>query len=102
LPRVPDDETLLVALDFYLDSFHQSLVEAAVGSVEVRLGTEAWTVGAGEVVATWAPPAFECFRALGGRRDEAQIRALGWTGDVAAIVPVVSRYAVPERGLVEP
>jgi uncharacterized protein (TIGR03083 family) len=102
LPRVPEDETLLVALDYYVDSFHQSLVEAAVGSVQVRAGGEGWTLGAGDVVATWAAPAFECFRALGGRRDEAQIRALGWTGDVDHIVPLVSRYGVPERGLVEP
>ena len=36
LMRVPDDMTLLVALDFYLDSFHETLVTAGVGSVRVR------------------------------------------------------------------
>ena len=85
LPRPPDDETLLVALDFYLDSFDQDLREAGVGSVTVRPGDAEWTLGAGPVVATWTVDRYECFRSLGGRRGEAQIRAQGWTGDVDAI-----------------
>ncbi|MEQ1786526.1 MAG: maleylpyruvate isomerase family mycothiol-dependent enzyme [Acidimicrobiales bacterium] len=101
-PRIPDDVTLLVALDFYLDSFDGGLHDAEVGSVAVRTGDDEWVLGSGPVVATWKVDRFECFRSLGGRRDEAQIRAQPWTGDVDAIVPRVSRYGMPERGIVEP
>jgi uncharacterized protein (TIGR03083 family) len=102
LPRVPDDEVLLVALDFYLDSFHRTLVDAGAGAVQVRPSGDEWTLGAGEVVASWSADRYEVFRALGGRRDQAQIRAYTWTGDVDAIVPLVSRYGLPEQGIVEP
>jgi uncharacterized protein (TIGR03083 family) len=102
LPRIPDDDTLLVALDFYLDSFDQDLKAAAVGSVVVCPGDAEWTLGAGPVVASWAADRYEVFRSLGGRRDEAQIRAGAWTGDVDRIVGLVSRYGVPTAGIVEP
>jgi len=99
--RVPDDETLLVALDFYLDSFHETLVTAGVGSVRVRPSGDKWTLGAGAIVASWVADRYEVFRSLGGRRDEAQIRAYEWTGAVDAIVPLVSRYGMPRQGIVE-
>jgi hypothetical protein len=102
LPPVPDDETLLVALDFYLDSFHETLVEAAVGAVHVRASGDDWTLGQGEVVASWSADRFEVFRALGGRRDEGQLRAHEWTGDVDRVLPFVSRYGQPEQGILEP
>ena len=101
LLRVPDDKTLLVALDFYLDSFHETLVTAGVGSVQVRPSGDEWTLGTGEIVASWVADRYEVFRSLGGRRDEAQIRAYEWTGDVDAIVPLVSRYGMPRQGIVE-
>jgi uncharacterized protein (TIGR03083 family) len=100
--RVPDDLTLLVALDFYLDSFHETLLDAGVGAVRVRAGGDEWTLGAGEVVASWSAERFEVFRALGGRRDEAQIRACEWTGDVDVVLPFVSRYGLPTDGIVDP
>ena len=102
LPRIAADESLRVALDFYLDSFHESLVEAGIGSVVVTVGDRPWTLGAGEVIATWSVDRFECFRALGGRRDEAQMRGAAWTGDVDRIVGLVSRYGLPTEGIAEP
>lgn len=99
-PPIPDDTALLVALDFYLDSFHETLVEAGVGSVRVDAGGDDWTLGAGDLVASWAASRFEVFRALGGRRDAAQIRA-DWTGAVDIVVPLVSRYGLPTEGIVE-
>lgn len=104
-PRRPDDDTaLVVALDFYLDSFHQTLLEAEVGSVVARVGADGdrWELGAGEVVAEVAAGRFELFRALGGRRSAAQIRALTWTGDVDRVVGLVSRYGLPAIDLHEP
>jgi uncharacterized protein (TIGR03083 family) len=99
--RVPDDLTLLVALDFYLDSFHEALLGAGIGAVRVHAGRDEWTLGSGEVVASWSAERFEVFRALGGRRDEPQIRAGEWTGDVDTVLPHVSPYGLPTEGIVE-
>lgn len=100
-PRRLDDDALVVALDFYLDSFHQSLLEAGIGSVVAQVDGDRWVLGAGEVVAQVAAGRFELFRALGGRRSAAQIRSLAWTGDVVRVAVLVSRYGVPATDLVE-
>ena len=98
--RSDDDEALMVALDFYLDSFHQSLLEAGVAA-EAIVDGERWELGGGDVVASVTAGRFELFRALGGRRADAQLRALDWTGDVDLVVPLVSRYGLPTTALVE-
>jgi uncharacterized protein (TIGR03083 family) len=95
LPPVPDDEPLAVALDFYLISFDETLRSEDLGAVEVSVGPEGWTLGAGPRVASVTADRYELFRCLGGRRTEAQIRAMSWNGDVDAIVPHVSRYPLP-------
>lgn len=94
-PRSGDAEALAVALDFYLDSCHQTLG----GAVTVSVGDAEWTLGPPPAVASLTTDRFELFRALGGRRSEAQLRALAWTGDVDAIVPVLSRYPLPAHDL---
>ena len=76
-----------MALDFYLDSFHKSLIEADAGSVEVTVDGDGWTVGGGDVVAGWVTNRYEALR--------------GWTGDVDRIAGLVSRYGLPASGLVE-
>jgi uncharacterized protein (TIGR03083 family) len=102
-PRLADeDEALVVGLDFYLDSFHETLTEAAAGRITVTVDDETFEVGSGPPVATLTAGRFELFRALGGRRSEQQIRRLQWTGDIDAIVGLVSRYNVPSGDLVEP
>jgi uncharacterized protein (TIGR03083 family) len=102
-PRRPDDdEALVVATDFYLDSFHRSLLDAAVGTVVAVVDAERWELGAGKVVAEVRAGRFELFRALGGRRSAAQIRSLAWIGDVDRVAELVSRYGVPATDLVEP
>ncbi len=90
--RIGDDLALVVALDFYVDHFSQALTGDDVGAVVVRVGEEAWTAGAGEVVATVTGGRFGLFRAFGGRRTEAEVRALAWTGDVDRVLPFVSAY----------
>jgi hypothetical protein len=90
-----DDTALAVALDFYLVSFEQSLRRSGPGAVCVTVGPEAWTLGDGEPIAGIDAARYELFRALGGRRSEGQIRAMTWTGDVAAVLPFVSRYPLP-------
>jgi uncharacterized protein (TIGR03083 family) len=101
LPRPDDDLALAVGLDFYLISFEESLVEAGVGAVEVAVGDESWMLGTGAPVASVRAERFALFRALGGRRSAAQIRALEWRGDADAVLPLVSRYPLPPTDLVE-
>lgn len=102
LPRPADDDALLVALDFYLDSFHRSLLDAGVGTVVVDAAGDEWTLGTGGTVATVRAGRYELFRALGGRRTLDQIRSLTWTGEPERIVRLVSRYGVPDTPIVEP
>lgn len=99
---VRDDEALAVALDFYLESFEETLDEADVGAVDLRCGQERWRLGPGAIVATLTASRFELFRALGGRRTLNEIRGLTWTGDREAIVGYVSRYPTPANTLDEP
>jgi uncharacterized protein (TIGR03083 family) len=82
LARLADDEALAVALDFYLDDCHESLCEAGVGSVELHIGAEKWSLGSGPTTASLRTYRFEAFRCLGGRRSEHQIRDLDWSGEL--------------------
>lgn len=101
LPPPPDDETLLVATDFYLESFDEALRTVGLGAVVVTTGDEGFTIGVGEIVAELDAPRYEVFRALGGRRSERQIRGLDWRGDLDRVLPTVSRYPLPEHDIVE-
>lgn len=102
LARRPDDDlAVVVALDFYLDSFDQSLQDAGIGVTAV-VDADRWELGAGPPVATVAAGRFELLRALGGRRSAAQIRTLDWQGDADVVLPLVSRYGLPVTDLDEP
>lgn len=96
-----DDESIAVALDFYLASFEATLDDAVVGATDVHVGDESWRLGSGDVVASVTAERYEWFRALGGRRTEPEIRALDWTGDVDAVIGLVSRYPMPRQSLGE-
>ena len=101
LAHPDDDETLAVALDAYLVTFEKALDTAAIGSVELSDGRERWTLGPGSVVASVTGERYELFRALGGRRNADQVRALHWNGDADAVLPVVSAYPMPSDPIVE-
>lgn len=98
--RIRDDDALIAALDFYLDSFHETLRQEGLG-VSVGLPDQTWSLGASAPCATVEGERFEIFRALGGRRSERQVRALPWSGDVDAVMPYVSRYSLPADDIVE-
>jgi hypothetical protein len=101
LPADRDDLTVLVSLDFYLHSLDGTLTEAAIGSVEVYAGDEQHIVGAGDVTAGFRGDPFDVLRALSGRRSAGQIRSFAWTGDVHSVVPLLSRYPLPLRDIVD-
>ena len=98
----PDDLTLAVATDFYLDAFHRGLSDAHAGTVVIHDGHDTFVAGAGPTVATLTASRYELFRSLGGRRRASQIRRPDWEGNAEAIVPLVSQYPRPHRDLVEP
>jgi uncharacterized protein (TIGR03083 family) len=99
--KYEDDEALIVGLDFYLDSCHETLTTAGVGAVAVRILDDEWVLGRGTSVATLTAGRFEAFRCLGGRRSERQIRGMDWTGDLDTILRLLSRYPLPSEDLVE-
>jgi uncharacterized protein (TIGR03083 family) len=94
--RISDDLALVVALDFYLDTFHEALLAARAGTVSVRVLGDEWRLGAGPIVASLTADRFETFRCLGGRRSERQIRAMNWNGHIDQVVALVSPYPLPD------
>ena len=93
-----------MGLDYYLDTCHQDLVAHDRGSLGVQANDppqDRWTLGAGREVATLEATRYELFRALGGRRSQRQLRAMTWTGDVDAVVGVLTSYAPPIHDLIE-
>jgi uncharacterized protein (TIGR03083 family) len=53
-----------------------------IGSLTLRAGDRAWTIGSGEPHASvTAPDEGELARVVGGRRTDEEVLALDWTGD---------------------
>jgi len=100
-PPGRDDLALAVALDFYVGSFEETLVQAGCGAVAVSVGGESWVLGPGNVVAWLTASRFELFRALGGRRTGAEIAGLQWSGEFETLPGLVSRYPMPLASLHE-
>lgn len=95
---VPDDPVAVdVALDHYLGAAHQRLEEAGVGTLVVTTDGDRWALGRGPERAWLAAPPVEVLRATSGRWDEARIRSLEWSGDVDAVLPLLSAYPLPRR-----
>lgn len=104
IERTDDEEAVVVGLDFYLDTCHQSLVAHGRGSLGVQAidpPRERWTLGAGNEVAALEAPRYELFRALGGRRSRRQLGTMTRTGDIEAIAGVITSYPPPIHDLLE-
>jgi uncharacterized protein (TIGR03083 family) len=70
----------------------------------LRLEAPDWSFDAGEspAVTVRAKDSFEFFRALAGRRSEAQVLAYDWSGDPAPYLPVLNHFgALPEQDIIE-
>lgn len=101
LATIADDEALAVGLDFYLIELDRKLRSSHRGTVVVTVPGEEWALGAGPVVGSLRASRFDTFRVLGGRRSDSQVRAMDWSGDPAAVLPVVSAYPLPEHPIHE-
>lgn len=97
--RLADDEALAVGLDFYRIELDRALTRSQRGTVVIQVAGEEWPLGTGPTIGTLRASRFDIFRTLGGRRSESQIRAMHWSGDVDAILPVISPYPLPEHPL---
>lgn len=98
---IADDEALAVGLDHYLLELDRGLTSSQGGTVVVAVPGEEWTLGAGPAVGSVRASRFEAFRMLGGRRSESQIRAMDWSGEIDAVLPVLSPYPLPEHPIQE-
>lgn len=107
LGRDDDPLTVAVALDHYAGYLGQLLTGAAWGTVEIEAGGEVRVAGgAGPRHARVRASAFDVLRALSARRSPAQIRALGWTGDVEELLALLQSalsggYSLPVADVVE-
>ena len=93
----------LVALAFasYFAAFSMRLGARSLPAVRVRYDGKERVTGEGGVAATWSGDRFELFRALAGRRSNAQIAAMEWEGDPTPFIPLVSMYGPHDDALVE-
>jgi uncharacterized protein (TIGR03083 family) len=102
--RQPGDrDTMLVALAFssYFASFAMRAALRNLPPLRVRYDGKERATGEGEPAATWSADRFELFRALAGRRSNAQIAAMQWQGDPAPYLPIISMYGPRADALVE-
>lgn len=100
-PGPVPSEALTAGVDWYLDVAHGRLAEAGRGGVAVRIDGDEIQVGPEPVLATVELTALEALRALGGRRSLRQLAALGWAGDPAPVLELLSAYPPPSDDLDE-
>lgn len=88
---------MVVGLGFVASSL-DALVRAE-GFPTLRIESPSWSAVAGDGSPEVGLEAstFEIFRAFGGRRSEAQFRAMSWTGDPAPYVRVFDRSPLQLR-----
>jgi hypothetical protein len=83
------------------------LFEGFCGRVErsglpsVRAETDAVALGADDAPVVLRAGRYELYRAMTGRRSEAQVRALGWSGAPDPYLDVFSIFAFPPSDLTE-
>jgi hypothetical protein len=70
-------------------------------ALRVRYAGKERVTGEGEPAATWSGERFELFRALAGRRSNAQIAAMEWEGDPTPYLDLISMYGPRADALVE-
>ena len=96
-----DTHGVAIALDYYGRKLGDRITEAGLGALMLELASGTVTLGEGDPAATVRAPDFEALRAMGGRRNADQMRALDWTGDAEPYVALMSSYGSREEPLVE-
>lgn len=103
LGRPGDRDSALVSLGLssFFVSFALRVSARGLPPVRMRYDGKERVTGEGEVGATWSGERFELWRALAGRRSNAQIAAMQWEGDAEPYIPLVSAYGPHDGDLVE-
>ncbi|MFE2750368.1 maleylpyruvate isomerase family mycothiol-dependent enzyme [Actinosynnema sp. NPDC059335] len=100
-PGERDGVAVRAALTRPLQELDRRLREGRLPALRITLEHGDRVVGEGEPVGGLRTSAFELLRVLGGRRSEAQVRALDWDVDPAPWLPVLSLFGRRDAALVE-
>jgi uncharacterized protein (TIGR03083 family) len=100
-PGDRDAPATTLGLRIYARWLGQRLDQAHLPALRLRAADREWVEGSGPPAAALTADAFELFRAISGRRDLDQIRALTWDGDPEPYLDLLSPYPVPTSPLVE-
>ncbi|MCB1016316.1 MAG: DinB family protein [Acidimicrobiales bacterium] len=89
-PGARDSDGIDVGLGFLAKSLHRLIEAESLPSLEITTSGRVLTLGpvaeGSEADLHLAGPAFEVFRAFGGRRTVDQVRALDWSADPAPVL----------------
>lgn len=99
-PGGRDADAAAVALESFVSGLVTRVSEKGL-ALRIRAGDREWTAGDGDPDANLAADPFELPRAISGRRNAAQVRALGWDGDPEPYLEIFSRFPMREDPLVE-
>lgn len=85
-------DAVRAGLDFFVGVLAAKITAATLPAVELR--SEGWSAvaGKGDPEATVRADGYELYRALSGRRSEAQVRAFDWSGDPAPYVGIFGAF----------
>jgi uncharacterized protein (TIGR03083 family) len=92
LPRAEASSALSVALSAYAFSLENRIRVLGLPALTLAYDGKERCLGEGPPGATLAADRHELLRVLAGRRNQAQILELTWTGDPAPYVDVLSEY----------
>lgn len=100
-PGDRDGALVSLALASTFASLAMRVATRGLPPLRMRYDGKERITGNGEPAATWSGDRFELFRALAGRRSNAQIAAMEWEGDATPYIPLISMYGPRSDALVE-
>ncbi len=90
-----------LALRSYVEAMRVRWAHEKVPPFKIRADHREWVIGTGEPVATVTDETWKLCRAVSGRRNPDQIRAMDWDGDPEPFLPLFYPYGLRESALVE-
>jgi uncharacterized protein (TIGR03083 family) len=100
-PGDRDAPATRLGLRIYAHWLGERLNQAGCPALRLRAAGREWAEGSGRPAATLTASAFELFRALSGRRNIGQVRALAWDGDPEPYLGLFAPYPMPVSPLAE-
>ncbi len=91
-PGERDNVAVRSALTRPLQELDKRMRENDIPALRIVLEHGERVIGAGDPVGTLRASSFEVLRAIGGRRSEAQVRAMDWDGDPGTWIPTLALF----------